>query len=99
MGKIDTKYSVGDKVFIIDSRGIGHEYIRVILEEVRGIKITSRSGIEYEFRTMTRDQRDIYTNLADARKAARNKAKDRYEKNLDIIEDEKPGAAYIQEAE
>lgn len=97
MATITTKYSVGDSVYIIDSRGIGNEYIRVVLEDIRKINLGEYGGVRYEFRTQSRDERDIYSDLETAKAAAKKEAKARYEKNLEIIGETSLKPAEIKE--
>lgn len=97
MSAINTKYSVGDKVYIIDSRGIGNEYVRVVLEDIRGIQISGYDSVTYEFRIMKRNERDIYTDIDEAKKAAKKQAKARYEKNLEIIDEDRLSNSVIKE--
>lgn len=88
MAAITTKYSVGDDVYIIDSRGIGMPYFSVEIDTIRSISLGEYGSPTYEFRIAKRNDRDIYTDLEAAKKAAKKQAKDHYERNLQLINEQ-----------
>lgn len=95
MGTVTTKYSVGDKVYIVDSRGISNEYIRVLLEEIQGIELGSYKS-RYKFRILERDERNVYDDLEEAKKEAKKQAKERYEANLELINETRLGSPSVK---
>lgn len=97
--KITTKYSVGDKVYIVSSYDMGSSF-KVDLVEITGINIGGKYFDKYQFGyNNTRGEDSIYTDLAEAKKAALKKAKEHYDHQCKKIEETKLQEVYIQEEE
>lgn len=95
MGTITTKYSVGDKLYIVTSRGLETTF-DVTLGVITSINIGGKYWEKYQFNSTTRGENEIYTDLAEAKKAAKAKAKEHYDRNIAHIDDTKLDDVHIQ---
>ena len=98
MSTVTTKYSVGDKVYIVRHAGLNAP-ANVYLMEITGIKIGGRVWETYEFGfSETRSDSGIWTDLSKAKEAAKSDLKEQYERNLKAISENKLDDFYVAEA-
>lgn len=87
MGTIFTKYSVGDKVYIVTSRGLETTF-DVELREITGINVGGKSNNMYEFgHSETRGESNIYVDLEQAKKAAKKRVAEHHDWNIKKIDE------------
>jgi hypothetical protein len=87
--EINTKYDIGQMVFIVRASGFNNEFYKVEKLEIRNIKLGGKSWETYEIGNTCRGGQDIFTDLEKAKINARIKAKEHYERNIEIIEEQR----------
>lgn len=86
MVTITTKYSVGDKVYIVTSRDMGSIF-DVELKQIASINVGGKVWDRYTFDYNTnRSESDVYTDIEKAKAKAKESAKAHYERNLENID-------------
>jgi len=94
--KIQTKYNIGDEVYIIRESGLGTTYFKPVVEKIKNILIGGKIWEKYQFNNTSRAEKDIFTDIEKAKLEARKMAKEHYEKNLMIIKEKKYPALKIK---
>lgn len=97
MGKFITKYSVGDKVYIVSYGSLVSD-TRVELAEISGIKLGGKYWETYEFYhgSQHRGEKDIYTDLETAKKQAIKLVKEKAAKTIESIQEKELDKAEVQ---
>jgi len=87
--EIKTKYDIGQEVFIVHSSGLMSNYYKVVQRKITNINIGGKVWERYSVGSNNRAEKEIFTELKEAKKLALEKAKEHYEKNIEIINEQK----------
>lgn len=87
MAEYNTKYTIGDKVYIITYGSLASD-VDIELKEITGVKFVGNTSVRYEFGSLySRSEIDIYTDLEKAIEKAIDSVKEKAENRITYLKE------------